>query len=72
MNYEANLGFGIQDSVNKLHKSVRLVLSFIIGTNFTCQYMSSNRISCCYKVIASDKHTELHNLWKWNGSSCEV
>jgi hypothetical protein len=62
MSYEGMLGFGIQDSMNKLHKSVRLVPSFIIGTNFTSQYISINRKSCCYKVIPADKHTDIHNL----------
>lgn len=62
MRYEATLGFGIQNSMNKLHKSARLVPSFIIGTNFTSQYISINRKSCCYKVIPADKQTELHNL----------
>jgi len=59
MSYEAILCFRIQDSMNKLHKPFRQVPSFIIGTNFTSQFISINRKSCRYKVIPADKHTEL-------------
>lgn len=72
MSCEAIFWFRIQDSINKLYKPVRQVPSFIIGTNFSSQYISINRKSLCCKVIPADKHIELHTLRNCNGNSCEV